>query len=366
MPRSRRGWGAIRKLPSGRYQARFPDPDHAGLVPALQTFASKTAADRWLSKKRTELDAGSAVDDRAGNRPLSEWWEPYRRTWGGLKESTRASYDAAWRLRIEPVFGSTRVRRITPGVIDEWVSTMINDGVSRSKITEALGVLGRVLDRVVRDRVLPRNPCAERVVTLPRKQPTERPVLSPAEVERIAAACASARDQVLIRLLAYGGLRIGEAFALQWSSIDVAGRTVTVRESVASSNGPPRLGSTKTYATRTIDIPAKLAAQLSALRDSAKSDLVFPNRQGAPLRYRNWRRDTWDPATSKAGLVVLPHDLRATCASLLIDAGASPKDVQAHLGHEDITTTLQLYARVRPRRSADLASKLDALVAEVN
>src|SRR4051794_34697815 len=104
MARSRRGWGAIRKLPSGRYQARFPDPDHGGLVPAPETFASKTAADRWLSKKRTELDIGTAVDDRAGNRPLSDWWEPYRRTWGGLKESTQASYDAAWRLRIQPVF----------------------------------------------------------------------------------------------------------------------------------------------------------------------------------------------------------------------------------------------------------------------
>ena len=81
-------------------------------------------------------------------------------------------------------------------------------------------------------------------------------------------------------------------------------------------------------------------------------------------RYRNWRRDVWDKACDRSGVTALPHDLRATAASLLIDAGASPKDVQAHLGHEDITTTMNIYARVRPGRSADIASRLDALIAE--
>jgi integrase len=73
--------------------------------------------------------------------------------------------------------------------------------------------LKRILDRVVRDKVLPLNPCADRAVTLPRKPPMGRPVLAPAEVERITAACAHERDKLLIRLLAYGALRIGEAFA---------------------------------------------------------------------------------------------------------------------------------------------------------
>jgi integrase len=91
------------------------------------------------------------------------------------------------------------------------------------------------------------------------------------------------------------------------------------------------------------------------------SALVFGNRAGNPRRYRVFRRDSWDPAvqamaarreaTGRDLIAVTPHDLRATCASLLIDAGASVKDVQAHLGHKDITTTLNLSARVRPGRS---------------
>ena len=69
-------------------------------------------------------------------------------------------------------------------------------------------------------------------------------------------------------------------------------------------------------------------------------------------------------AAERAGISVTPHDLRATCASLLIDAGASVKDVQALLGHKDEMTTLALYARVRPGKSENLARKMDELLSE--
>jgi integrase len=85
---------------------------------------------------------------------------------------------------------------------------------------------------------------------------------------------------------------------------------------------------------------------------------------GVHRRYGNWRRDVWDPRLQTSGVTARPHDLRATCASLLIDAGASPKDVQAQLGHESVETTMRWYARVRPGRSEDLATRLNALIAE--
>jgi hypothetical protein len=129
---TRRSWGALRQLPSGRYQASYRDPDTGKLTPAGTTFASKAAADRWLARKRIELDAGIATDDRAGNKPLSEFWPAYVRTWGGLAPSSKAGYESAWRLRIEPRFGDVRVRRIKPSDIDAWVSQMIDDGLSRS------------------------------------------------------------------------------------------------------------------------------------------------------------------------------------------------------------------------------------------
>ena len=74
MARSRRSWGSVRRFASGRYQARYFDPDTRRLTPAPDTFATKGAADRWLNRKRAELDAGMAIDERrAANRYLSGW-----------------------------------------------------------------------------------------------------------------------------------------------------------------------------------------------------------------------------------------------------------------------------------------------------
>ena len=182
--------GSVRSLASGRYQARYFDPDTRRMVPAPQTFATKGGADRWLGAKRTELDAGTAVDDKAGNRPLREWWPGYWRSTQSRKPHTSGrgslGYEIAWRLQIEPRFASMPVRRIKPSHVDDWVADMIEQGVSVSKITESLGVLKRVLDRAVRDRVIATNPCSLRAVTLPKRSQMERAVLSPAEVEKLA------------------------------------------------------------------------------------------------------------------------------------------------------------------------------------
>ena len=107
MAGSKRSWGSLRRLRSGRWQAKFLDPDTHLLTPAPQTFASKSAADRWLARKRAELDTGTATDEKAGGRPLAEWWSGYWRSVQAHKARTKAGYEAAWRLRIEPRFGAT-------------------------------------------------------------------------------------------------------------------------------------------------------------------------------------------------------------------------------------------------------------------
>jgi integrase len=360
--RSRRTWGAVRKLPSGRYQARYLDDDARQMLAAPQTFATKRDADVWLARKRTQLDAGTATNEKIGNQPLSQWWPAYWRSVQSNKERTKTGYEAAWRLRVEPRFGGSPVRRIKPAHIDEWVADLVEAGVSASKVIETLGVLKRILDLAVRDGAVAVNPCSLRSARLPRRPTTDRPVLSPSEVQTLARAMSHDSDQVLVKLLAYTGLRIGEALALRWTDVDLDRKVLTVRQSVEDTGGTLIVGPTKTYATRTVTLPNSLVTDLEHRLDRSAA-LVFPNRSGGYQRYRNWRR-TWDKACAASGVTALPHDLRATCASLLIDSGASPKDVQQHLGHQDVNTTLRLYARVRPGRSADLATRLDALISE--
>jgi integrase len=376
--RKRRSWGSVRALRSGRFQVRYPDPETNRLVPAPGTFATRADADRWLAARRTDIERHVALDDRAALRPLRDWWQGYLRTvQASSKPSTQANYEQAWRLRVEPRFGAVSVGRIRTSHIEEWVTDLVSYGTSSSKIIESYGVLRRLLDRAVRDRAIAANPCTLRRAPLPSRPATNRPVLTPNEVEELATLMRRDDDRVLVRLLAYGGLRIGEAFALRRRDVDISGRRLTVRESVGEVSGRVIVGPTKTYAVRTITLPDSLTEELRGqLRRCPiqPSALVFGNRAGNHRRYRVFRRDSWDPAvqamaarreaTGRDLIAVTPHDLRATCASLLIDAGASVKDVQAHLGHKDITTTLNLYARVRPGRSTDLATRMDRLIAE--
>ena len=128
MARSRRSWGSVRRFASGRYQARYFDPDTRRLTPAPDTFATKGAADRWLNRKRAELDAGMAIDERAGSEPLSQWLAGYWRSVQSRKPTTLVNYSTAWRLRIEPRFVSVPIRRIKPSHIDDWIADMNQDG----------------------------------------------------------------------------------------------------------------------------------------------------------------------------------------------------------------------------------------------
>ncbi|GLZ02186.1 tyrosine-type recombinase/integrase [Actinoplanes sp. NBRC 103695] len=281
---TRRQWGAIRELPSGRFQARYPDADTGKMVPAPLTFANRKAADKWLSKKRTEIDAGIAGDERLAQRPLRDWWPGYERSFAHLKSRTRFGYIRSWELRVGPEFGDTIVRRINGNRIDDWVAGMLAAGVSTSKVTEAIGVLRRVLDRAVRDRAIPVNPAGDRSIKLPPQPHLDRPVLTPAEVEKLAMSMRRERDQVLVRLLAYGGLRIGEALALRWVDVNRFTNCVKVCLSVEDTSGVVIVGPTKTYATRDVDLTASLIKGIVELPRS--SDLVFPNRLGAHLRYK--------------------------------------------------------------------------------
>jgi integrase len=98
-------------------------------------------------------------------------------------------------------------------------------------------VLKRVLDRVVRDRVIVTNPCSVRSVSLPKRSQPERLVLSPAEVEKLAQAMNHESDRVLVRLLAFGGLRINECFALQGPMSILSGRPSPCVRALPTSTG---------------------------------------------------------------------------------------------------------------------------------
>ncbi len=155
------------------------------------------------------------------------------------------------------------------------------------------------------------------------------------------------RDSTLLSILAYAGLRPGEAIGLRWSCIQE--RTLLVDAAVFDGE----LGPTKTRRVRTVRLLKPLARDLAEWRMKcgrpANDALVFPGHDAKPwtlTAYKNWRRRFFDRVVEAVGLKdVQPYDLRHSFVSLLIHEGRSVVDVARQAGHAP-TMSLDTYAHV--------------------
>jgi integrase len=186
--------------------------------------------------------------------------------------------------------------------------------------------------------------------------------LSAAQVRVLAGATGEYRT--LINVLAYGGLRWGEAAAIRRRRCDLLRGRIEVAESLAEVGAKLYFGSTKTHQTRTVTLPRFLLGMLTRHLEGVSGDpeaLVFTAPGGGPLRLTNFRRRVWVPALRAAGLSeqVRIHDLRHTCVSLLIAQGEHPKSIQEHLGHSSIQVTIDRYGHLFPDESERLAEALE-------
>jgi integrase len=223
-------------------------------------------------------------------------------------------------------------------------------------------VLFAVLEAAIQAGALLRNPAAG--VRAPRSRRREMQFLSAADVERLAEAIAPPYG-LLVRFATYTGLRAGELAALRVRRLDLLRGTVRVVESASEVGGRLILGSTKTYAERTVRLPRFLREDLAAYLAGRPCDhdgFVFTAPKGGPLRHNNFYQRSFCPALTRAGLPaqVRFHDLRHTCAALLIAQGAHPKAIQAHLGHSSIQVTMDRYGYLFPDALEQLADRLDA------
>jgi integrase len=226
---------------------------------------------------------------------------------------------------------------------------MAADGVGEQAILKTLTVLQSIFQRGVEWRHVDSNPV--RAVRKPSQARIRvvRP-LPPKTIEQMRAHLLSTdrqSDATLIAVLAYAGLRPGEAIGLRWH--DVRERTLLVERSVAFGE----LKSTKTNSIRSVRLLEPLKRDLAAWRAhtdrSAETDLIFPAPNGSPWnadRARNWRHRAFADAATEAGVPqARPYDLRHSYISLLIQQGATVVEVARQAGHAP-TMTLSTYAHL--------------------
>jgi len=284
-------------------------------------------------------------------------------TQGHLKETTVATRAFAWSGYVEGRWAAVAVADVQSSDIRAWVQQLAAGGAKPATIENALSVLRQILEMAVDDRRIPRNPCMG--VKSPRRQHRARGYLTHRQVELLAREVGE--YAIVVRFLAYTGLRWGEMAALRVESFDMLRRRVNIREAVAEVKGRVVWSSPKSHERRSVPFPAFLAEPLAVLMmGKRREDLVFTSPGGALLRVSTWRPRVFNVAVQRlqaadpAYPTVTPHDLRHTAASLSISAGANVKAVQTMLGHASAVLTLDTYADLFPDDLEQVSVALDA------
>jgi integrase len=291
------------------------------------------------------------------------WWARY--VVPNLARHTQLSYASMLDVHIIPRLGDVRLRSLTPDLVGELRAEMAAGGVGDAATRKTLVVLQSMLERAVEWRRIDSNPA--KLIRKPSQARTRvvRP-LPPQTIEAMRAHLTNEGrllDATLLAVLAYAGLRPGEALGLRWH--DVGERTLLVERSVAFG----KLKSTKTGKARTVRLLAPLAETLAAWRRTtdraAPTDLVFPAPDGSPWnrdRANNWRNRGFADACKAAAVTgVRPYDLRHSYISLLVAQGATVVEVAQQAGHSP-TMALSTYAHLFDEHNPDRTSSAEDVI----
>lgn len=349
--------GNIQRRSSGSWRARYRDP--AGTEHARH-FRRRLDAERWLASVENAKHRGEWIDPALSRVTVGEWAARWLEAQVQLKPLTRERYRNIVRVQVLPDWERVRLSEVTHADVVAWVATLQADGYAAATIRQAHRVLSLMLALAVRDRRLSYNPAEG--VRLPRVARKEPVFLTHEQVDRLAEGCQG--FELLIRLLAYTGLRWGEATALQVKRLDLMRRRLEVVRT-AIDLGEVSYGTPKTHQHRSVPIPRSLVDELAAhVAGKEPEALVFTWPRGAPLRNQNFRARVFTPAAEAIGVPRLtPHDLRHTAASLAVQAGANVKVVQRMLGHASAAMTLDVYAGLFGDDLDAVAERLDEAAA---
>jgi integrase len=360
---------SIRQLASGNWQARYYDTKgerHS------QAFSTKQLARDFLDRISADKQRGDYLDPRAGRTTLAEVAELWLSA-KSMRQKTESTYRSILKTHIYPTFGSTAIAEINTLAIQKWIADMskAERPLAAGTIHNAFRVLKGVLDAAVRAELRRTNPAAILGKgNLPRAEHREMHFLTAQEVKRLASQFEPPYE-LMIEFAVVTGMRAGEINALRWENVDLLRGKVKVAESISRVGYNVTVEKPKNNRTRQVPLTPEVTRQLrnyaTVHPDFNPESYVWPdpetNDPRSPMNYsKHFYGKLWRPAVKAAGLpeALRFHDLRHTCASLLIRANIKPKAIQEHLGHATFAITMDRYGHLY----ADEAEAVTAALSE--
>src|SRR5215210_7171159 len=328
----------------GRYVVVFRDADGRQRKEFVRTLgeAQRLKAGRTADVARGEFHEQT----RVRFRDYAEEWVERHRGRRGFRESTREDYRRDLRRYAYPFFderlGRRTLSQITPRDISNFIAALCDEREHGKRLADAsvrriFAPVRSCLATAVREGLIRHNPATG--AQLPHRPKVEEDdeevrVLTP---DQLAAFLEHVHPsyRTFFHFLALTGLRWGEATALRWKDLKVDGSRPVVKVRRAIYQG--RIEPPKTrYGKRDVPLDHSLVSELREHRRGSEwgrdEDLVFPSEVGTPLRSENVRRRVLAPVAEEVGAPWATfHTFRHTCASMLLERGKNPKQVQEWL-----------------------------------
>ena len=275
-------------------------------------------------------------------------------------------------MHVIPALGRVKLKALSPAHLQGLYRDRLDAGLLSCTVQRLHAVIHRALKQALRWGLVSRN--VSEAADPPRAQRKEIRPLTPEQVRTLLKTAREDRLEALYVLAITTGLRQGELFGLRWEDVDLAAGRHSVRQTLTTPKGGRRLGPPKrSKSCRSVKLTAGAVKALTAHRDRQleereklaelwqDNDFVFTTQVGTPVNRHNFFRRCFKPLLEEAGLprTVRFHDLRHTCATLLLSKNVNPKIVQELLGHANISRTMDTYSHMLPDMQERAASAMD-------
>ena len=341
----------------------------------------KTIKEAELALARIKLDVANGTYHQERVETYQEiydlWINQYEKT---VEESTFVKTTGLFKNHILPAMGPYKIEKINVDVcqkhIDEWALKL-------KKFHVVKAYAAKVLSFAIKRGYLQTNPFT--LVDMPTTS-NKKAIANEEDAENFYTreqlveflTClekeSNYKAYTLFRLLAFSGMRKGEALALTWDDLNFTKNELRINKAIArGKNSQLYVKSTKTGIARTIKMDDKTMEVLKEWKKKQKQDylilgfnttqpkqLVFSNEQNEYLQPTKTRKWILHVQTKYKLDTITTHGLRHTHCSLLFEAGASLKEVQVRLGHSDVKTTMDIYTHVTQKAKEEAVLKFSS------
>ncbi len=364
--RRARGAGNVRKLTSGKYQARIIGPDGKSHN-APHTFETKMDAVSWLNHQERNLRNGGIWEDPktlkvGGILTLNGFFQEWIADQDHIRQTTRELYESQWRRLISTSVGALLITSITEGDVRVWRQNLDPSKPTQRKQLYAL--LRQVLKAAVDAKIIPLNPAP--MHSFGAIIPRESVILTPAEVVALAENMPP-RYRALVYVSAWCAVRFGEATGIERRDIDLDAQVIHVRRGMVRTKSGVKANPPKSRAgLRKVTIPSHIVQIISDHLDEfvapESTAKVFGSAHNdSKALAPSTLTKVFYPARKKIGYPnMVWHDLRHTGGTMAAQVGATLRESMDRLGHSTVAAAMR-YQHSTESRQAEIAEKLAAL-----